>query len=84
MLINRSQRTAVQLMSAEGEGEAPAGRAASSAAVVAAAGLLSAHRVFEQGEAERTRRALDSTEASVIAILEGMHELRVAIGDVKE
>ncbi|WP_369243628.1 hypothetical protein [Streptomyces sp. R41] len=84
VLINRLQRTAVQLMGPEEVGDPPAGRAASSAAVVAAAGMLSAHLVFQQGEVERTRRALDRTGASVIAVLEGIHELRVAIGDVEE
>ncbi|MFE6098124.1 hypothetical protein ACFQ7M_40180 [Streptomyces massasporeus] len=84
VLLNRLQRTALQLMDPEEGKEPPAGRAASSAAVVAAVGMLSAHLVFETGDAERTRRALHGTESFVIALLEGMHELRIAIGDIEE
>ncbi|MFD3504739.1 hypothetical protein [Streptomyces sp. NPDC058678] len=83
VLVNRLQRTAVQLMDG-GEEKTAAGQVASGAAVVAAADVLSAHLQFEHGDVERTRRALDRTEASVIAVLEGMHEVRVAIGDVEE
>lgn len=66
------------------EVQEPPGRTASSAAVVAAADALSAHLHFERGDVEGTRRALDRTEASVITTLEGMHDLRIAIGDVEE
>ncbi|MFJ1998474.1 hypothetical protein [Streptomyces asiaticus] len=46
--------------------------------------MLSAQLVFEQGDVEKTRRALDRTEASVIAILEGVHEMCIRIGDMEE
>ncbi|MCX4530652.1 hypothetical protein OHA79_40780 [Streptomyces sp. NBC_00841] len=82
VLANRLQLTAVQLMGPEREG--PPHRAASWAAVVAATDALSAQLYFERSDIRATRRALDRTEASVIAILEGLHDLRVAIGDIEE
>ncbi|MFE2710318.1 hypothetical protein ACFXI6_55495 [Streptomyces mirabilis] len=83
VLLNRLERTAVQLVGPAEEGEPPAGRAASSAAVVAAAGMLGAHMVSKRADAEVIRLTLDRTEASVIALLEGIHQMRVAIGDVE-
>lgn len=53
-------------------------------AVTAAADMCSAHLHFERGDADGTRRALGRAEASVIQVLHGLHDLRVAIGDAEE
>ncbi|BDH07273.1 hypothetical protein HEK131_45000 [Streptomyces seoulensis] len=84
VLLNRLQRTALHLIGPGRRGDPPVGRSAAAAAVVTAAGMLSAHLAFEGGETDKTRRALGSTESPIIAILEGMHALRVAIGDAEE
>ncbi|MFD4948224.1 hypothetical protein ACFVYE_44110 [Streptomyces sp. NPDC058239] len=84
LLSNRMQRTAVQLMDTNEEEPPPAGQAASMAAVVASADLLSAHLQAEQGDKEGARRALDRAEGSVADVLAGMYALRIAIDDVKE
>ncbi|SCF61397.1 hypothetical protein GA0115254_107214 [Streptomyces sp. Ncost-T10-10d] len=83
LLSNRMQRTAVQLMGTDEEEPPPVGQAASMAAVVASADLLSAHLQAAQGDEEGARRALDRAEGSVADVLAGMHALRVAIGDVE-
>ncbi|MGW2706565.1 hypothetical protein [Streptomyces sp. NPDC001340] len=43
---------------------------------------LSAQLHAERGDVEGTRRALGGAEEALIDILQGMHDLRVAIGDV--
>jgi hypothetical protein len=85
VLSNRLQRTAVQLMGTEeDEGELPGGRAASMAAAMAAAELLTAHMQVEWGDADSVRQALNRAEGAVADVLGGMHALRAAIGDVEE
>ncbi|MFH9354797.1 hypothetical protein [Kitasatospora sp. NPDC017646] len=87
VLANRLQRTAVQLMGLDGDGEGgetSPGRMASSMAVVAAADTLDADLNFESGDVEGVRQALGRAEASVIEIQQSMHDLRVAIGDAQE
>ncbi|MFJ9931453.1 hypothetical protein ACIRU5_36240 [Streptomyces misionensis] len=81
VLTNRLQRTAMQVAEPEGEEPAP-GREASFAAVMTAVFALSAHLHAQRGDAEGTRRALGGAEEAVIDILQGMHDLRVGIGDV--
>jgi hypothetical protein len=82
VLSNRLERTGVQLMGEEEE--TPPGRAASFMAVVTAADALGAHLRFERGDVEGVRQALGRAEASVIGILQGIHGLRIAIGDTQE
>ncbi|MFI6360633.1 hypothetical protein ACIBJF_50920 [Streptomyces sp. NPDC050743] len=80
VLTNRLQRTAVQVSEPEAE-ELPPGREAAFAAVMTAVYTLSAQLHAERGDAEGTRHALSGAEEALIDILQGMHDLRVAIGD---
>lgn len=57
---------------------------ASSETVVTAVDALGTHHQFQRGDAEDTRRALGRAEASVIQMLQGLHDLRVAVGDAEE
>ncbi len=84
VLLNRLQRTAVQIVGRGEDEETPAGRVAAWACVVAAVDALSAELNFQQGDVEGVRRALGRTETALITVLEGMHDLRVAIGDAEE
>ncbi|MCX5215718.1 hypothetical protein OG689_41925 [Kitasatospora sp. NBC_00240] len=83
VLVNRLQRTGVQLMGLE-EDETPPSRAASAMAIAAAADTFSAHLHFQDGDMEGVRLSLGRAETSVIEILRNMHDLRVAIGDAAE
>ncbi|RNG33513.1 hypothetical protein [Streptomyces botrytidirepellens] len=83
VLVNRLQRTGVQLMGLDEE-ETPVGRMASSMAVVAAADTFSAHLHVQDGDVEGVRRALGRAEAAVIEVQQRMHDLRVIIGDAEE
>ncbi|MGW3205735.1 hypothetical protein [Streptomyces sp. NPDC001135] len=80
ILTNRLQRTAVQVSEPEGE-ELPPGREAAFAAVMTAVYVLGAQLHAERGDTEGTRHALSGAEEALIDILQGMHDLRVAIGD---
>ncbi|MFF9091124.1 hypothetical protein ACF1BE_33140 [Streptomyces sp. NPDC014991] len=80
VLTNRLQRTALQVSEPEAE-ELPPGREAAFAAVMTAVYALSAQWHAERGDTEGTRRALSGAEEALIDILQGMHDLRVAIGD---
>ncbi|MFF7129253.1 MULTISPECIES: hypothetical protein [unclassified Streptomyces] len=80
VLTNRLHRTALQV--APDAEELPPGREASFAAAMAAVYALSAQLHTERGDVEGTRRALGGAEEALIDILQGMHGLRVAIGDV--
>ncbi|MFF7356985.1 MULTISPECIES: hypothetical protein [Streptomyces] len=80
VLTNRLQRTALQVSEPEEE-ELPPGREAAFAAVMTAVYALSAQLHAERGDTEGTRRALSGAEEALIDILQGMHDLRVAIGD---
>jgi hypothetical protein len=80
VLTNRLHRTAMQI-SPEAE-ELSRGREASFAAVMTGVYTLSAQLHAEHGDIEGTRRALGGAEEALIDILQGMHDLRVAIGDV--
>lgn len=82
VLSNRLERTGVQLMGEDEE--TPPGRAASFMAVVTAADAFGAHLRFRRGDAEGVRRALGRAEASVIGVMQGIHGLRIAIGDARE
>lgn len=46
--------------------------------------MLSAHLSAERGNTAGIRRDVDRAEMSVIEVLESMHALRVAIGDVED
>jgi hypothetical protein len=70
----------VQVSEPEAE-ELPPGREAAFAAVMTAVYTLSAQLHAERGDTEGTRRALSGAEEALIDILQGMHDLRVAIGD---
>ncbi|MFB8177205.1 hypothetical protein ACFC8N_14280 [Streptomyces sp. NPDC055966] len=80
VVTNRLQRTAVQISQPEAE-ELPPGREAAFAAVMTAVYTLGAQLHAERGDTEGTRRALSGAEEALIDILQGMHDLRVAIGD---
>lgn len=80
VLTNRLHRTAMQV--APDAEELPPGREASFAAAMTAVYALSAQLHAERGDVEGTRRALGGAEEALIDILQGMHDLRVAIGDV--
>ncbi|MGV9268080.1 hypothetical protein ACWDRR_25845 [Kitasatospora sp. NPDC003701] len=82
VLSNRLERTGLQLMGVEEE--TPPGRQASFRAVVAAADLFGAHLRHERGDHEGVRQALGRAEESIIGILQGIHALRIAIGDAQE
>lgn len=80
VLTNRLQRTALQVSETDAE-EVPPGREAAFAAAMTAVYALSAQLHAERGDVEGARRALSGAEEALIDILQGMHELRVAIGD---
>ncbi|MGW7522634.1 hypothetical protein [Streptomyces sp. NPDC054783] len=80
VLTNRLQRTAMQVSETEAE-ETPPGQEASFAAAMAALYTLSAQLHADRGDVEGTRRALSGAEEALIDIIQGMHDLRVAIGD---
>ncbi|MEW2290106.1 hypothetical protein [Streptomyces sp. NPDC047841] len=80
VLTNRLQRTAMQVSEPEGE-DLPPGREAAFAAVMTAVYALGAQLHADRDDEEGTRRALSGAEEALIDILQGMHELRVAIGD---
>ncbi|MEU1407900.1 hypothetical protein ABZ471_37215 [Streptomyces sp. NPDC005728] len=80
VLTNRLQRTAMQVSESEAE-EPPPGREASFAAAMTALFTLSAQLHADRGDVEGTRRALSGAEEALIDIMQGMHDLRVAIGD---
>ncbi|MEV5085186.1 hypothetical protein AB0K74_42775 [Streptomyces sp. NPDC056159] len=80
VLTNRLQRTAMQV-SESGAEEPPPGREASFAASMTALYTLSAQLHVDRGDVEGTRRALGGAEEALIDIMQGMHDLRVAIGD---
>ncbi|MFH9089220.1 hypothetical protein [Streptomyces sp. NPDC017673] len=80
VLTNRLQRTAVQVSEPEAE-ELPPGREAAFAAVMTAVYALGAQLHADRGDEEGTRHALSGAEEALIDILQGMHDLRVAIGD---
>lgn len=80
VLTNRLQRTALQVSETETE-EVPPGREAAFAAAMTAVYALSAQLHAERGDTEGTRHALSGAEEALIDILQGIHDLRVAIGD---
>lgn len=80
VLTNRLQRTAMQVSESDEE-EPPPGREASFAAAMTALYTLSAQLHVDRGDVEGTRRALGGAEEALIDIMQGMHDLRVAIGD---
>ncbi|MEU3859635.1 hypothetical protein AB0F03_20045 [Streptomyces sp. NPDC028722] len=83
VLTNRLQRTALQVSAPEADetDELPPGREAAFAAVMTAVYALSAQWHAERGDTDGTRRALSGAEEALIDIMQGMHDLRVAIGD---
>ncbi|MGW1617214.1 hypothetical protein ACWCQZ_49430 [Streptomyces sp. NPDC002285] len=83
VLTNRLQRTAIQVSESD-EDQPPPGRDAAFAAVTTAAYALSAQLATEHGDVETTRHALGEAEAALIDILQGIHDLRIAIGDAQE
>ena len=80
VLTNRLQRTAMQVSESEGEQPLP-GREASFAAAMTALYALSAQMHADRGDVEGPRRALGGAEEALIDIMQGVHDLRVAIGD---
>jgi hypothetical protein len=82
VLTNRLQRTAVQVSESD-EDQPPPGRDAAFAAVTIAVFTLSAQLAAEHGDVEATRRALGGAEEALIDMLQGIHDLRVAIGDAQ-
>ncbi|MFF8594001.1 hypothetical protein ACF061_21650 [Streptomyces sp. NPDC015220] len=80
VLTNRLQRTALQVSEPQAE-ELPPGREAAFAAVMTAVYTLGAQLHAERDDTEGTRRALSGAEEALIDTLQGIHDLRVAIGD---
>ncbi|MER5376269.1 hypothetical protein [Streptomyces sp. NPDC002553] len=80
VLTNRLQRTAIQVSESDEDRPSP-GRDAAFAAVTTSVFVLSAQLAAEHGDVQATRRALGGAEEGLIDILQGMHELRIAIGD---
>ncbi|MFF0835073.1 MULTISPECIES: hypothetical protein [unclassified Streptomyces] len=80
VLTNRLQRTAIQVSESDTD-EPPPGREASFAAAMTALYTLSAQLHADRGDVEGTRRALSGAEEALIDTMQGMHDLRVAIGD---
>ncbi len=80
VLTNRLQRTALQVSEPEAE-ELPPGREAAFAAVMTAVYALGAQLHAERDDTEGTRHALSGAEEALIDVLQGLHDLRVAIGD---
>ncbi|MFJ9576173.1 hypothetical protein ACIRQF_07245 [Streptomyces sp. NPDC101191] len=83
VLVNRLQRTAIQV-SRSGEDQPAPGRDAAFAAVTIAVYALSAQLAAEDGDAAATRRFLDAAQAALIDISQGINHLRVAIGPAQE
>ncbi|MEU9335532.1 hypothetical protein AB0D49_20510 [Streptomyces sp. NPDC048290] len=81
VLTNRLRRTALRVTQSEGGAQPPPGRAAAFAALMTAVYLLRAHGHAEDGDPERTRRALGRAEESLIDVQRGMHGMRVGLGD---
>jgi hypothetical protein len=84
VLSHRLQRTALQLGTEDEQEEPSVGRAASLAAVVAGAELLSAQLAAERGDPDGVRRSLNGVEGSLAEVLAGMQQMRVDTGDVEE
>lgn len=85
VVCDRLKRTALQLFDIEDEdGSQAPGRAAATAAVVAATNMVTAHLHAEGGDTDGVRQALNETEVAVADLLAGMAALRVGIGDVEE
>ncbi|MET9954488.1 hypothetical protein ABZ135_23495 [Streptomyces sp. NPDC006339] len=82
VLVNRLERTAMQVSESDSEEPAP-GREASFAAVMAATFALAAQLHAERGDAAGTRQALGGVEEAVIDVLQNVHALRVVIGDAQ-
>ncbi|MFQ6144290.1 hypothetical protein ACLMNJ_14580 [Streptomyces seoulensis] len=80
VLTNRLQRTALQVSEPRAE-ELPPGREAAFAAVMTAVYALGAQLHADRDDAAGTRQALSGAEEALIDTLQGMHDLRVAIGD---
>lgn len=83
VLVNRMERSAIQVAESD-SAELPPGREASFAAAMAAAFSLTAQLQLERGDVDGTRQALSAVEAALIDILTGVHALRVAIGDAQK
>ncbi|WP_439681692.1 hypothetical protein [Embleya sp. MST-111070] len=83
VLINRLQRTGVQLLGLD-EDETLPGQAASSMVMAVAGDVFGAHLCFREGDVDGVRLALGRAEASMIEVRQSMHDLRVAIGDAQE
>ncbi|MEU8911604.1 hypothetical protein [Streptomyces mirabilis] len=83
VIINRLQRTAVQMMQPEDEEKRP-GQAASVAAAIAGADLLAAQLAADYGSLDGARHSLNRAEGSLANIVVGMHVLRVGLGDVED
>ncbi|MFI2765017.1 hypothetical protein ACH5A3_40320 [Streptomyces echinatus] len=87
LIINRLQRTAVQMMPPEDEPEDEEerpGQAASVAAAMAGADLLATQLAADHGSRERARLSSNRGEGSLANLVMGMHVLRVNLGDVED
>ncbi|MFF4021162.1 hypothetical protein [Streptomyces sp. NPDC001843] len=84
VMINRLQRTAVQMMGPSDEEEERPGQAASMAAVMVATDLLAAQIAADAANPDGARRSLNRVEGSLADMLVGMHVLRVCLGDVDD
>ncbi|MGY0466582.1 hypothetical protein ACW14Y_40930 [Kitasatospora sp. cg17-2] len=83
VLLSRLERTAVQLLDPDDPDavNAPLAQFTAVAAVVTAATALGTHMHARHGDVNEVRRALGRVESCVIQLLQGIHDLRVFIGD---
>ncbi|GAA2639391.1 hypothetical protein GCM10010425_49310 [Streptomyces spororaveus] len=86
VLVSRLERTAVHLLDPEDPDaeNAPPGQFTAWAAVVTAVTALGAHMHAQDGDVEGVRRALGRVESCIIQLLQGVHDLRVVIGDADD
>ncbi|MFJ5926599.1 hypothetical protein ACIQF6_28750 [Kitasatospora sp. NPDC092948] len=85
VLVSRLERTALHLLDPEDPDaeNAPPAQFTAWAAVVTAVTALGAHMCAQRGEVDGVRRALGRVESCVIQLLQGIHGLRVFIGDAE-
>jgi hypothetical protein len=53
-------------------------------AILAAGDLFGANLRFQRGDPDGMRQALGWAETSIIGMMQGIHDLRIAVGDVQE
>ncbi|MET8816418.1 hypothetical protein ABZW47_31010 [Streptomyces sp. NPDC004549] len=85
VLVSRLERTAIHLLDPEDPDAAntPPGQITAWAAVVSAGTALGADMAARHGDVDGVRRTLGRLESCVIQLLQGVHDLRVLIGEAE-